>query len=174
MDSPADFGRKIQPPVGEAYMNESSVKSRKLGSRKGNAVLEFALAFVVLVPLFLGSFEFGYAFFAYNSLQSAVRSGARYASLRTYDSDTDTPTADFILAVQNTVVYGNPAGTGNPFVDGFAPSDVSVEMTFWNGRPWAVTVSIPEFETDAVVDMVQFAEKPRLTVPYSGRWAPEG
>lgn len=153
-------------------MSERSNRHRLLGSRKGNAVIEFALAFVVLVPLFLGSYEFGYAFYTYNSLQSAVRSGARYASLRTYDSSTETPSAVFILAVQNTVVYEDPDGGGNPVVEGLTPEDVSVEMTFWNGRPWEVTVSVPEFETNAVVDIVQFAEKPRLTLPYSGRWDP--
>jgi len=153
-------------------MREKPIKRRPFGSRKGNAVIEFALAFVVLVPLFLGSYEFGYAFYMYNELQSAVRSGARYASLRTYDSNTETPSDAFTLAVQNTVVYGNPTGTGNPVVEGLAPEDVSVQMIFWNGRPWDVTVSIPEFETNAVVNVVDFAEKPRLTVSYSGRWDP--
>jgi len=153
-------------------MSERPNKRRPLGSRKGNAVVEFALAFVVLVPLFLGSYEFGYAFYTYNSLQSAVRGGARYASLRTYDSSTETPSAEFTLAVRNMVVYGDPEGNGDPVVEDLSPDDVSVEMTFWNGRPWEVTVSLPEFETNAVVDVVDFAEKPRLTVPYSGRWDP--
>jgi len=83
-------------------------------SRKGTAMLEFALGTLILVPVFAGTFQFGYTFFVYNNLDTAVRGGARYASLRSYDSATSTPSSAFSTAVKNMVVYGNSAGTGNP------------------------------------------------------------
>ena len=67
----------------------------KLRARRGNAMLEFALASSILVPLFAGVFQFGYTLYVYNNLDSAVRGGARYASLRAYDSATASPSAAF-------------------------------------------------------------------------------
>lgn len=153
-------------------MNRRTTRRRPLGERRGNAMLEFALAFVVMVPLFLGTYEFGYAFYIYNSLQSAVRSGARYASLRSYDSATNTPSDAYTLAVKNAVVYGDPAGSGDPVVPNLSVDDVAVDMVFANGRPWDVEISLPGYETDAVVNMVQIKHKPRLKLPYTGRWDP--
>ena len=61
----------------------SPERRRKSG---GNALIEFALAFGFLFPVLTGTFQFGYAFFVYNELQTAVREGARYAAFKTYDS----------------------------------------------------------------------------------------
>jgi len=153
-------------------MIRRTTRRRMLGERRGNAMLEFALAFVVMVPLFLGAYEFGYAFYIYNSLQSAVRGGARYASLRTYDSATNTPSDAYSLAVRNTVVYGDPTGAGEPVVPNFSTDDVSVDVIFENGRPWDVEVSLPGYETNAAVSLVQIRQKPHLKLPYTGRWDP--
>src|SRR5207245_9985969 len=51
-------------------------------------------------------------FYVYNTLVIAVREGARYASIKPYDSTTTTPTSAFQNAVRNMVVYGdqNPPG----------------------------------------------------------------
>ncbi len=67
----------------------------RLGRRaeRGNAMIEFALSFGLLFAVFSGVFQFGYALYVYNSLESAVRAGARYASQRTYDSATAPPTS---------------------------------------------------------------------------------
>ena len=56
----------------------------RLRCRKGNAILEFALAAGILVPAFAGTFQFGYTFYTYNQLVTAVGNGARYAAQRTY------------------------------------------------------------------------------------------
>lgn len=71
------------------------------GSRSGSAILEFALSFVLIFPLLAGSFQFGYSFYVYNRMQTAVEGGARYASLRTYDSETATPSPAYLNAVRN-------------------------------------------------------------------------
>ncbi len=82
----------------------------KMRTRRGNAILEFAVASSILVPLFAGVFQFGYTLYVYNSLDSAVRGGARYASLRAYDSATAAPSAAFSKAVGNMVVYASNPG----------------------------------------------------------------
>jgi hypothetical protein len=64
-------------------------------------MLGLALATGILVPAFTGTFQFGYTFYVYNNLESAVRGGARYASMRNYDSRTATPSAAFTTAVQD-------------------------------------------------------------------------
>ena len=69
--------------------------------RAGNIMLEFAIGSSLLVAAFAGTFQFGYTFYAYNKLATAVNDGARYAALRPYNSTTTTPKADFLLAVQN-------------------------------------------------------------------------
>ncbi len=140
--------------------------------KRGNAMIEFALSFAILVPVFLGTYEFGYAFYIYNEMQTAVRGGARYASLRTYDSATSTPSEAFVVAVQNMVVYGDPSGGAQPVVPGLAPENVTVTVSFESGIPRRVTVGINDFQANAVVDMLEFSTKPRVTVPYTGRFDP--
>src|SRR5690349_6943876 len=78
---------------------------------RGEALIEFALSFFLIFAIFSGIFQFGYTFYVYNSLVNAVREGARYASIKPYDSTTTTPSSAFQTAVQNMVVYGdaNPA-----------------------------------------------------------------
>ena len=150
-------------------------QQRQLRSRRnerGNAVVEFALAFALLVPLFLSAYQFGYAFYVYNGIQTAVRSGARYASMATYNSPTETPSGDFTAAVRNMVVYGSPDAGTLPVVPGLTPEDVSVSMQFVNGAPARVTIAVTTYRADASVALVEVRQKPNLTVPYTGRWDP--
>src|SRR5271167_2018146 len=94
--------------------------------RRGSAILEFAVATTILVPLLVGTFQFGYTLYVYNNLDSAVRGGARYASLRSYDSATATPSPAFSSAVKNMVIFGNPEGTGLPVAAGIGAANVEV------------------------------------------------
>jgi len=140
--------------------------------QRGNSILEFAIAAGLLFPAFAGTFQFGYAFFNYNNLDTAIRGGARYAALRSYDSSTSTPSAAFLSAVQNMVVYGNSAGTGNPVVAGLAPGNVQV-FPVMNGKvPRAMTVQITGFQVDAIFTKFTFNAKPSTTFPYTGTPAP--
>src|SRR5947209_18054089 len=81
---------------------------RPYSRRRGNAMVEFAVAVPMIVLIFAGTFQFGYYFYIYNRLEGAARAGARYASLRDYNSSTSTPASDFVTAVNNMVVYGSP------------------------------------------------------------------
>ncbi|MCS6952617.1 MAG: pilus assembly protein [Bryobacterales bacterium] len=141
-------------------------------TRRGNAILEFALSFGLLFSVFAGVFQFGYTFVIYNNLQTAVRAGARYASLRVYDSSTSTPSAAYLAEVRNVVIYGNPAGTGPRRAPGLRPEQVQVTISMDRNVPKEVSVAIVGYTVDAAVRSFTLNGKPKVTMPYMGRFAP--
>lgn len=145
---------------------------RRLRCRRGNAMLEFAIGASVLTSIFAGTFQFGYTFYQYNLLKNAVSDGARYASLRTYDSATSTPSSAFQTAVKNMVVYGNPGGGSSPIAPNLATTNVNLSVTFTNGIPSAMTVSITGYTIGAVFGTTTLTNKPSVTYTYQGVYAP--
>ena|SRR5579872_4964082 len=141
-------------------------------SRSGNAVIELALCLPVLVALFLGTLQFGYAFYMYNQLEEAVRAGARYASLRSYASFTPTPDAAYRTAVQNSVVYANPAGGTRPVAPNLTTGNVKVTVDFQNNAPVSVTVYIDNYALPQIVSSILLTHKPSTQFPYLGVYAP--
>src|SRR5260370_21669004 len=140
--------------------------------RAGNIMLEFALGSGLLVAAFGGTFEFGYTFYRYNSLANAVNDGARYASLIPYTSTTTTPKSDLLLAVQNMVFYGNPAGGTRPVAPGLTTSQVQLTPTFTNGVPTAMTGYINRYQIDSIFAQNTLNNKPQVTYPYIGIYSP--
>jgi hypothetical protein len=122
----------------------------------GTALIEFAGSLILLSTMFAGIFQAGYSFYTYNTLVNAVRSGARYASQHP---------AGPITAVQNLVVYGEPAPAAGakPIVSGLTPA--SVEIVF---APAATTVSIRGFAIDALFSKVKLEGRPSVTFPLTG------
>ena len=104
----------------------SKSRARRSG---GNAIIEFAVVFPLIFTIFTGVFQFGYALYVYNQLQTAVRGGARYASALSYQSTGGSPASTYLNAVKNTVVYGSPTGSGSPIVPGLTTSHVSVSVS---------------------------------------------
>jgi Flp pilus assembly protein TadG len=141
--------------------------------RRGNAILEFTLAATFFVPLMLGAFQFGYGFYVYNRLVGAVQGGARYASLRDYDS-TSSPSAAFSAAVKNVVVYGDPAGGSSPIVPGLSTDKVNITAVMNGSVPDMVTVSVHNFSIYAVVTTIHLTGKPSASHRYRGRVAASG
>jgi hypothetical protein len=139
---------------------------------RGSSLLEFAVATGILVPLFTGTFQFGYTLFVYNDLQSAVRGGARYASMRSYDSASSAPSAGFLAAVRNMVVYGNADGTGKPVAPGLAAANVEVLPNMNGAAPESITVEITGYSVNAVFTSFTFNGKPSATFSYTGTPAP--
>src|SRR5437764_15071049 len=144
----------------------------RLRCRRGNAMLEFALSASVLIPLFLGTFQFGYSFYVYNLLSTQVRAGARYASLKTFPPSQVTA---WKTAVKNVVLYGNSAGTGTVLEPGLTPAQIDVEIKDPSGVnadsshvPYYVTVSTINYSVDAVVTTFNFNGKPIANFPYLG------
>ena len=140
--------------------------------RRGNAMLEFALAAGILFPAFVGTFQFGYTFYIYNNLDTAVRGGGRYASMQSYDSASSTPSTAFATAVKNVVVYGNSAGTGDPVVSGLTTDNVQVVAVMKGVIPSSITVQITGYAIDAVFTSFTFNGKPSTTFAYTGTAAP--
>jgi len=146
-------------------------------AQRGNAFIEFALAAGILLPVMAGTFQFGYTFYTYNLLQSAVSNGGRYAAYRTYrclagETDVD----KFRQAVQNMTVYGTPtpASSSVPVVKGLKPSDVEVLFTLTATQvPTLVTVRVKSFTVNGLFGKYTFSGYPTYTVPYLGRYAPE-
>ena len=141
--------------------------------QKGSIFIEFALCFSLLFVIFTGTFQFGYTFYTYNVLTAAVRDGARYASLRRYDSNSGSPSGAFQLAVQNVVVYGSPspASGATPVVNGLTTSNVNLSTTF-TSVPTSVSVSVNNFDLKAVFFTTRLTGKPIATFPYVGTYSP--
>ena len=141
-------------------------------NRDGSVMLEFAIGSGVLIAAFTGTFQFGYSFLQYNNLENAVARGARYASLVPYDSATTTPSAAFLAAVKNMVLYGSPTAGTSPVLTGLTTGNVSLTVTFANGVPSAMTVSINGYTIDSIFTTTNLTNKPQVTYAYQGIWSP--
>ncbi|HEV3201995.1 MAG TPA: TadE/TadG family type IV pilus assembly protein [Bryobacteraceae bacterium] len=141
-------------------------------NRRGMAIVEFALGSGVLLAAFSGTFEIGYSLIQYNKLETAVAQGARYASIVPYDSATATPSAAFSSAVKNMVLYGSPAMGSLPALSGLSAGNVNLTVTFANGVPSSIQVSISGYTIDALFRTYTLTGKPQVTYPYQGVWAP--
>ncbi len=135
-------------------------------------MLEFAVAAAVILPIFAGSFQFGYSYYVYNNLETSVRSASRYAATSTYNSASSTPSAAYTTAVQNMAVYGNPTGGTTPIAPGLTTANVRVSMRFESGAPKEVTVAITNYRIDGIFGAITLQGKPGIAFPYVGRWAP--
>ncbi len=148
------------------------MKLNRQRSRRGSALVELSLAFPVCALLLFGTFQFGFAFFEYSKLQTAVRAGARYAALRSYDSSTATPSDAYLAAVRNVVLYGDPNGSAQPVVKDLSPANVSVQVTMNGSTPSEVSVGIVNYSFNAVFTRFQWNGKPAAHFRYQGRYHP--
>jgi Flp pilus assembly protein TadG len=139
---------------------------------RGSAIVEFALGSGVLLAAFAGCFQIGYTLIQYDRLQTAVAQGARYASLAPYDSATATPSSSFLLTVQNMVLYGSPLAGSSPVVSGLKAANVSLVVTFKNGVPGTMQVSISAYTVNALFGLHTLNGKPQATYLYQGVWSP--
>jgi hypothetical protein len=129
------------------------------GNQGGSALIEFAGSLILLAVMFAGIFEIGYSFYAYGELVTAVRAGARYAALQPRGAGADPIVAK---AVRNLVVYGDPAPADHakPLVSGLTTDHVELI-----NRPDASTVSLRDFEVDALFMKVKLDGRPTVTFP---------
>jgi Flp pilus assembly protein TadG len=138
---------------------------------KGHAMIELALSATVMVACLAGTFQFGYTFYVYNQLVTAVGNGGRYAATRTLRAETDKAEK----AIRNMVVYGDaqPGIDAQPAVVGLTPDQIEVRwVKDESGTPVAVGVSIREYSVNAVFKTVTFGGRPGVEFPFVGRFAP--
>jgi Flp pilus assembly protein TadG len=148
-------------------------KLRHRAGERGNAMVELALGATLLATVFAGTFQFGFTFYIYNNVETAVNNGAKYAALKTYEQTTSTPSFCFTTAVQDMVAYGDPTGTTtNAVAPGLTPSQVNLTVTFNNGVPSQMQVSISSYSIDSVFSKTTLTNKPSATYPFLGRYAP--
>lgn len=139
--------------------------------QRGNAIIEFGLAFPILFTFLIGTFQLGYCFFAYNELASLIRGGARYASTADFDSASSPVGSTFSNNVKNVVVYGNPAGGSPALLVGLTQAEVSVSWaTDSAGIPQTITVKISSFTFSLLGRTFQLTNKPQSTFIYLGQF----
>jgi Flp pilus assembly protein TadG len=147
---------------------------RDLKGEGGHAMLELAISAGVMVSCLVGTFQFGYTFYTYNQLVTAVGNGARYAAQCTYrrgSGDVERGNA----AIRNMVVYGDaqPSPDAAPVVPKLTPAQVEVRWDLeGDGTPLNINVAIKGYTTDAIFRSFTFDGRPSVQFPYVGEYAP--
>ena len=142
---------------------------------RGHAMLELAVSAGVMVSCLVGTFQFGYTFYTYNQLVTAVGNGARYAAQRTYRKATDQDVERGNTAIRNMVVYGDAqlAPDAVPVVPKLIPDQVEVRWILaGDGAPVSVNVAIKGYTMDAIFRSFTFDGRPSVEFPYVGKYAP--
>jgi hypothetical protein len=141
----------------------------------GHAMLELALSAGVMITCLAGTFQFGYTFYVYNQLVTAVGNGGRYAATRSYRAASSKDVEKGTQAIRNMVVYGDaqPGIGATPVIAKLKPDDVDVHWVLNpSGAPEAVDVGIHEYAVDAVFKKFLFTGRPGVEFPYVGKYAP--
>jgi hypothetical protein len=163
-------------------LNDQAVSAQRMRcarskNERGHAMLELAMSAGIMVTCLSGAFQFGYTFYVYNQLVTAVGNGARYAAQRTYRAATAQDIERGNAAIRNQVVYGDsqPAPDAAPVVRDLKPEQVEVRWHLVKeGAPDAVDVSIHNYQVDAVFRTFTFDGRPSVEFPYVGEYAPGG
>ncbi len=138
-------------------------------------MLELAVSAGVMVSCLGGAFQFGYTFYVYNQLVTAVGNGARYAAQRPYRAASAQDLERGTAAIRNQVVYGDskPTPDAAPVVRDLKPDQVEVRWVLTSdGVPEAVDVTLRHYTVDAVFRSFTFDERPLVEFPFVGRYAP--
>jgi Flp pilus assembly protein TadG len=96
--------------------SRKSARTARLGGNAGNAVIEFALVFPLLLLVVFGISEFGRALRTVQALNSAAREGARLAAVTAPDQGAVTARVNEVLAAAQVTSSGmtvvGPSGGG--------------------------------------------------------------
>ena len=114
-------------------------------NERGATLVEFSIAVTVFLIAMFGVIEFGRALWAHNALTDASRRGARYATLHT-------PTD--ITAIQNVVVYGDPAGGTQPIVPNLTTDNVTINYSDIGVNKGTVSVGIDKYQFQFVIPLI--------------------
>lgn len=144
-------------------------------AQRGHAMLELSVTAGIVLAFIGWTFQFGYAFYVYNQLVTAVGNGARYASARTLRAATPGDVEKVKSAIKNLVVYGDarPEKDSAPVVANLSPDNVQVNFVMdKSGNPVRVNLTLANYKVDAVFQTYDFSGRPFVEFPYTGRYAP--
>lgn len=114
-------------------------------NERGATLVEFAIGVTVFVTAMFGVLEFGRALWVHNALSDAARRGARYATMHA-QADAE--------QVKNVVVYGDPAGGGQPMLNNLTTANVNVDYSNFGLNDGTVSVSITSYQFQFVLPFV--------------------
>jgi hypothetical protein len=132
-------------------------------SRRGSALIEFAVALAVLTPVFIGGVQFFQAYLLAEEIQQAAIQAARSGAALAYDSANEFPPPAFERAVQD-VVLKSP-------IPGLRREHIKVTMRFDGGRPSEVEVRISGYKVQVPGGAIALDGKPHALYPYQGHWS---
>ncbi len=136
-------------------------------------MIELAVCAGVMVSCLAGVFQFGYTFYVYNQLVTAVGNGGRYAAMRTYREATASDLEKGRAAIQNMVVYGDTRPTVlNPVV-----ANLRTDQVQWNGEGRQRRADLgaggdPQLSCEHGFQSISLDGRPGAEFPYLGRYAP--
>jgi Flp pilus assembly protein TadG len=134
---------------------------------RGTALIEFALGWSILWAIFAGVYQYGYAFYVYNRLMTAVTNAAELGSKISYDTGN---AAAFTSTLQNMVLYADETAGTSPIVSGLTASNVNVSVTLdAQGIPRDLTITISNYTIDGIFNKITLNGKPRATTMYFGQ-----
>jgi hypothetical protein len=136
-------------------------------SRRGSALIEFALGLVVLAPVLIGLTRLIVTAYVLSEMQSAVRQGAEFASQQPFGFEEPGP--EVKDRIRNVVLYGTPDRGERPRIPGLLPDSVRITVVRRGGLPQQVSVSIGDYRAPG--GAVQIQQGPRSSFPYRGRIA---
>jgi len=70
------------------------------------------------------------------------------------------------------VVYGSPSAGASPALPGLTTGNVNLTVTFTNGVPSGMMVSISGYTIYSVFANSTLTNKPQITYAYQGVWTP--
>lgn len=108
-------------------------------------MVEFSIGATIFLVAMFAIIEFGRALWVHNALADAARRGARYASVHS---------AADVAGVKNVVVYGDPAGGGQPLVNNLTTGNVNVAYSNFGLNDGSVSVSITNYQFQFVVPLI--------------------
>ncbi len=144
-------------------------------AQHGHAMIELTVAATVMLAFLGGTVQFGYSFYLYNQLVTAVANGARYAASRTYRSASRPDVEKGANAIRNMVVYGDPhpAPDAAPVLPGLKPEQIDVKWILDPaGTPEFVDVVVSKHQINALFGTLELNSRPFVEYPYIGRFAP--
>ena len=114
-------------------------------NERGSTLVEFSIGVTVFLTAMFGVMEFGRALWVHNALTDAARRGARYATMHS-QNDVD--------SVKNVVVYGDPAGGGQPMLNNLTTANVNVTYNNFGLNDGTVSVSITNYQFQFVIPII--------------------